>query len=497
MIDFQTCLDQTKEIGFINSVNNTVISVSGLPHAKPNEIVLLETGDKGYILTLHRELCDVLLFTTNNIKVGIRVVRTNEVLSIPVSDQLLGKTINPFGKCMDPSVLLSEENSFNLIIDNQPLGIGDRKRITQTFETGVAIVDLILPLGQGQRELIIGDKKTGKTVFLQQIMLNQARKGTICIYVAIGKKQLSIKKIEEFMRNQKIVDNCVIVASTAEDAPGVIHMSPYAGMTIAEYFRKQGKNTLVIFDDLTTHAKYYRQVSLLIKRFPGRNAYPGDIFYVHARLLERAGNYLVNQNDGKTTECSITCFPVAETVQGDISGYIQTNLMSITDGHLYFDIDLFSKGRRPPVHPFLSVTRVGKQTQNLLRQTLNREILSFMSMYETMQKFTHFGTEISENIASILATGDRINYFFDHISFRVIPTDLQIFLFSLLWIDVWHDKGLEVMKQDMAKIIDSYNSDSSLRDEIKAMLDKCDSFNNLLGEIRGKPEEFYKKLNLT
>ncbi len=381
-------------------------------------------------------------------------------------------------------------------IDIRPPGIGDRQKINKTFETGVALVDLILPLGKGQRELIIGDRKTGKTNFILQTMLTQARQGVICIYVAIGKKQQAIRKTDDFLKNHGISDMSVIVGTSANDSPGVIYLAPYTGMRIAEYFKEQGRDTVVIFDDLTTHARYYRQISLLIKRFPGRNSYPADIFYAHARLLERAGNFIVKKADGTEAENSITCLPIAETVQGDLSGYIQTNVMSITDGHLYFDIDLFTKGRRPPIHPFLSVTRIGRQTQSSLRQTLNREILSFLSMYEKMQNFTHFGAEVSTSVAATLATGNKITAFFDQIGEDVIPLDLQIFLFSLLWVDVWREKDIPVMKEDMNRIIKVYNENKDLQAEVKQMIEASDTFNKMLAGIRGKPDTFYKKLGL-
>jgi F-type H+/Na+-transporting ATPase subunit alpha len=490
MKTFNEYLAESGEIGFIEAVNYTVVSVSGLPNAKPLEIIMLETGDIGYLLGLHKDYADVLMFSKNTVKTGTKVTRTNRTLSITASMNLLGKTIDPFGKPLDERIDVGLVNAVDLPIDVRPPGINSRKRISKTLETGVAIVDLILPLGKGQRELIIGDRKTGKTNFLLQTMLTQARQGVVCIYVAIGKKQLSYKKIEEYLRANNIMDQCIIVATAAEEAPGSIFMSPYSGMTLAEYFREQGKDVLVIFDDLTTHARYYRQISLLMKRFPGRNSYPADIFYAHSRLLERAGNFIMESGQ----ERAISCLPVAETVQGDLSGYIQTNLMSITDGHLYFDIDLFEKGRRPPVHPFLSVTRIGRQTQDSLRQTLSREIISFLSLYEKMQNFTHFGAEISETVSATLSTGTKITAFFDYISSNSIPLYLQIFLFSLLWIDIWREKSIEVMKEDIERITVFYNKDEAIRKEVSSLLEGRESFNQLLGEIRGKPDEFYKKL---
>ena len=495
MKSFQEHLEFTNEVGFVEAVNNSVISVSGLPKAMPQELIMLETGEMGYILNLHKDLCDVLLFEKIPIKTGIKVARIDKTLSIALSPELLGKSIDPFGKPLDKSIDLQLNNAVERIVDISPIGIGSRNRISTTLETGVALVDLILPLGKGQRELIVGDRKTGKTNFLLQSMVMQARLSAVCIYVAIGKKQSNYKAIEEYMKSQGIYDNCVLVASSAEDTAAKIFLSPYSGMTIAEYFLSLGKDVFIILDDLTTHAKYYRQISLLVKRFPGRNSYPADIFYAHSRLLERAGNFKI-QTDSGISERSITCFPVADTLQGDLSGYIQTNLMSMTDGHLYFDIDLYGKGRRPPIHPFLSVTRIGRQTQDSLRQTLSREIFSFLSLHEKMQNFSHFGAEVSGTVADTLKTGMKITAFFDYLSQKVLRLELQIFLFTLLWVDVWREKTIDDMKKDMDRIMDLYSKDETLQGEVKLMIKSSDSFNKLLGSVRGKPDEFYKHLGL-
>ncbi len=497
MKSFNEYLEKSNEVGFVEAVNNTVISVSGLPSAKPQEIVILETGEKGLILNLHSDLCDVLLFSKNYIKTGTKVTRTKNALSLEAGPHLLGKVIDPFGKPINSEGFAQELTGIDTVslpVDTSPPGIELRTRIEETFQTGVASVDLILPLGKGQRELVVGDRKTGKSIFLLSSMLMQARLGAVCIYVAVGKKQLSYKMTEEYLKANGVMEQCIIVASSSEEAPVNIFLAPYVGMTLAEYFRDLGREAFIIFDDLTTHAKYYRQISLLTKRFPGRNSYPADIFYAHSRLLERAGNFKVQTSDGVDKNVSITCFPVAETVQGDLTGYIQTNLMSITDGHLYFDIDLFGKGRRPPIHPFLSVTRTGRQTQDALRQSLSREIFSFLSLYDKMQNFTHFGAEVSETIAATLRTGTKITAFFDYVSSLGVVIDLQVFLFSLLWVDLWKDKSADVMKSDMARIISTYNTDEALRKEVEDMVKNCDSFNKLLGQIRGKPEGFYKKI---
>lgn len=490
-MDFQKSLDETKEIGFVEEVSDAVAYVRGLPNSKPYELVYFESGEVGYVLSLGKEYIEVLLLSKHPMPAGTKVTRSNHTLEVSVGDHLLGKTINTFGREITGELMLTKKPSVRRGIERVPEGISARSRIDATLETGVAMVDLIVPLGKGQRELIIGDRKSGKTNFLLQTMYTQAKNGTICLYVAIGKKQLSIKKVEEFAQTYGIASNCIIVASTAEDPAGVIYLTPYTGMTIAEYFKDSGRDVLIILDDLTTHARFARQIGLLIKRFPGRNSYPADIFYSHARLLERAGKY----TQGDTTR-AITCLPVAETVQGDLSGFIQTNLMSMTDGHLYFDSDLFAKGRRPAIHPFLSVTRVGRQTQSRLRQTLNREILSFLSMHEKMQNFTHFGAEVSVTIANTLKMGEKIFGFFEQLSYAVLPINLQIFLFSLVWVDTWRERGISDMKADMQRISKLYESDSAFRDEISALIEKSDSFNKFLGELRGKPAEFYKKLGV-
>lgn len=491
MKNFQEYLTEIGEIGYVEEITHAVAYVSGLPTASPHELVIFETGDIGYILSLREDMLEVLLFSREAIKEGTRVTRTKEFLQVHAGMHLLGKSINPFGKALDPGQIWQEKDIVLMDIDRPPDGISSRKRISSTFETGVGLVDLVLPLGKGQRQLVIGDRKTGKTNFLLQTILTQARRGAVCIYVGIGKKRLAIKKVEEFMRQEKITEQCIIVASTAQDPSGVIYLTPYTGMTIAEYFKEQGKDVLIILDDLTTHARYYREISLLIRRFPGRNSYPADIFYSHARLLERAGNFIHTNG-----EQSITCLAVAETVQGDLSGFIQTNLMSMTDGHLYFDSDLFAKGRRPAIHPFLSVTRVGRQTQSALRQTLNREILSFLSLFERMQNFTHFGAEVSDTVANTTKMGEKVMAFFEQLSYTVRSIDLQMLLFSLMWVDTWRDKPIDTMKGDMGKIADVYLQDQALQQEVHALMEKCDSFNKLLGEIRGKSDDFYKKLGL-
>ena len=375
MKDLNYYLDSVQEIGYVEKTTNAIIHASGLPNAKPGEIVVFENGELGQILGLTQDLIEILIFSVTPPRTGDKVARTNQFLEIPVGTELLGNVISPLGYSLENLKNIKKPKESMQIYSN-PEGILKRKTITRQLETGVSIVDLVLPIGYGQRELVIGDRKTGKTNFLLQTVITQAKKGNICVYAAIGKKMIDIKALKEFFAKNNILKNVVIVASGSEHAPGITYIVPYSAMTIAEYFRDSGKDVLLILDDLSVHAKFYREISLLGKRFPGRNSYPGDIFFRHAALLERGGNFITEKG-----ERAITCLPVVETAQGDLSGYIQTNLMSMTDGHLYFDSDMFTKGQRPAINPFLSVTRVGRQTQTPVQRQINREVLNFLTLF--------------------------------------------------------------------------------------------------------------------
>jgi F-type H+/Na+-transporting ATPase subunit alpha len=321
-----------------------------------------------------------------------------------------------------------------------------------------------------------------------QTVLFQARQGTLCIYAGIGKKKLEIKRVEEFFQKEGILQNTIIVASSSHDPVGVIYITPYTAMALAEYFKDQGRDVLVIMDDLTSHAKFYREISLLGKRFPGRNSYPGDIFYTHARLLERAGNFKT-----KTGENSITCLPVVETTQGDLSGYIQTNLMSMTDGHIYFDMDLFIKGRRPAINTFLSVTRVGRQTQTDLDRSISRELTSFLTLYDKMQNFVHFGAEMTTSVKETIKQGEHVLDFFTVTSEQAIPHDLQMILFGVLWQGYWKEKGITEMRTEIETLLKRYTSDEPFRQRIAGMVQKSTTFNGLLNDIRQQIDLFTAK----
>ncbi len=475
---FNDCLNKLKEIGFVEKVVPPIAYIKGLPSVKVWEVVFFESGYLGVVTALIDEWVEVLVFSNDAIELGSQVSRSGEILDIPVGEGLLGQIINPLGFPLNEKQVISGITE-RRTIDNTPLGLEYREVITQPLETGVSMVDFLIPLGMGQRELVIGDRNIGKTTFVLQTILSQVRKGTVCIYAAIGKKKGAIKTVEEFMNKYDIRNQSVIVASSASDPIGHVYMTPYAAMTIAEYFRDKGINVLLILDDLTEHAKYYRELSLLSRKFPGRDAYPGDIFYAHARLLERSGNFKIG--NGKTA--SITCLTVAETIGGDMSGYIQTNLMSITDGHIFFDPDLYKKGKRPAINNFLSVTRVGRQTQSGVRWGINRELSSFLMLHSKTERFVHFGAEVNEGIKSTLSMGERIGYFFDQSMGQIIDLDVQILVFGLIWTGLLKDESEAKIQFYLSRAQGMYSSNESFRDKIIKMVSSSQDLNQLLGKI--------------
>jgi F-type H+-transporting ATPase subunit alpha len=498
MRDFQLYLDKTQEVGYVEQTFQTLAYVKGLPGAMTYEVVVFETGEVGLILSLSPEYVEIIILSKTKVHVGTKVVRTGNQLTIGISGNILGSTVDSLGIPIGKSALFSKDISIQpdakkdaalgreyRPIDITPPGIDVRKNISRPFETGVTMVDLVVPLGCGQRELVIGDRKTGKTGFLLQNVLTQARHGVVCVYGAIAKKRLDIKLIQEFFEKNNIMGNCVLVATSSSDPSGLVFLTPYTAMTIAEYFRDLGRDTLVILDDMTAHAKYYREITLLAKRFPGRSSYPGDIFYVHARLMERAGNFLV-KTDSKSEikEVSITCLPVAELVLSDLSGFIQTNLMAMTDGHIYFDIDLFNQGRRPPVNPFLSVTRVGRQAQTPLLRDLSRQLTSFLLHLEDLRQFMHFGAELSEKTRRELSMGDRLTAFFDQSTDTIVPMNINVIILSCLWGGYFRDYETTQMKRDLEFIVSNYQKDEKYKQKIDNLVRNINTFTELVDFVK-------------
>lgn len=487
---YQQSLEKMGETGYVTIVTPPLVRITGLPSVKYDEIVYFETGEMGVVTSLDEESCEVLLFAREAVCVGCQVSRSGEALHIPVGDAYIGKAVDALGRSTSSDVYMPKTNDTRRIERTVP-GIDRREKITQSFETGVTVVDLMVPLGKGQRELVLGDRQTGKTEFLLQTLLTQAKQGMLCIYTNVGKKRSDIRRVEKFVKDNDISANVITMSSNSTDPLAMIYITPYSAMTLAEYFVESGRDVLLILDDLSTHAKFYREIALIGKRFPGRSSYPGDIFYSHSRLLERAGNFMT-----KAGSRSITCLAVAETVESDISGYIQTNLMSITDGHLYFDHELFEQGRRPAVNYFLSVTRVGRQTQNKIRWGINRELSSFLTLYDKTQRFIHFGAEVNEGIRATLGMGSRLLSFFDQPMGTSVDQRLQIVLFCLIWAGSVSFEGSAKIKYMRDRGKEQYLNNAAFKSIVDRLLVESDDFNVLLGKISATSKDLLKYLDL-
>lgn len=437
MNEFKNYLTSTKEYGIVTEIHHSLVVGTGLPGARPKEKVVFETGGIGEIFALEKDRFSALVFADEPLTIGTRVARTNAFLSVPVGDGLLGAIIDPLGTALAREGKIRRLGA-DRAVDCPVKGLTARAKITRPFLTGVGVVDLLIPLGKGQRELVIGDRKTGKTSFLLSVVKNQAREGTVIVYALIGKKQSEIKKVEEFLQAEKI-ETAVVVAGPAASSPGLICLTPFTAMTIGEYFCDQGRDVLVILDDLSTHARFYREFSLLGRSFPGRDSYPGDIFYVQAKLLERAGNFKF-----KTTEAALTCLPVAETIDSDLTGYIPTNLMGMTDGHIFFDSNVYAKGRRPAINIALSVTRVGRQTQSGLEREINRKLTAFLANLERVADYSHFGAELTEEVKETLVKGEWLYAFFDQHYQVAVPQPVVLLLFTLIWLGALKEWKLTV-----------------------------------------------------
>ena len=479
MFDFKYYLENNGEFGVVQEIKHPIVTLSGLPNAKPTEVVITETGVMGQVFSVERDSIKILVFSKLPLNVGQRVARTDLYLAVHVGEELIGHVINPLGKTMFTGDVFEKPKDIREL-EQDVKKIYERARITKPLATGVTVVDLMVPLGKGQRELVIGDRKTGKTAFLNTIIKSQIDEGSLVVYCAIGKKKGEIKRMVEYFTKQGLLKNMIMVATDSQESASLIYLTPFTAMTIAEYFRDKGKDVLVLYDDLTTHAKFYREMSLLGDRFPGRDSYPGDIFYTHAKLLERAGNVKFGA-DGAS---AITCLALVETIEADLTGYIQTNLMGITDGHIFFDSNAFYNGRRPAINIAISVTRVGKQTQTKLKKEINGMLSSFLAKYEKIQNFSHFGSELSPEIVQMLKKGEKLYEFFDQHYDMALPGSVQLIILALVWLGIFdHEEPGTIDKYKLA-LITAYKNEKTR--EVLKQLTQADTFEALLQKIRSK-----------
>lgn len=388
-----------REIGHVIWVGDGIATVYGIDQAMYGEIVVFENGVKGMVQDVRRNEIGVILFGHDTgIKEGTKVTRTKKKAGIPVGDKFVGRIINALGAPIDGEGDIEEDDYRP--IENEAPGIVDRKSVSVPMETGILSIDSMFPIGRGQRELIIGDRQTGKTSIATDAMINQKGKDVICIYVAIGQKASTIAKIVSTLKKHGAMDYSIIVAATASDPAPLQYIAPYAGTAMAEYFMYQGKDVLIVYDDLSKHAVAYRALSLLLERSPGREAYPGDVFYLHSRLLERSSRLSDKLGGG-----SITALPIIETQAGDVSAYIPTNVISITDGQIFLESNLFFSGMRPAVNVGLSVSRVGGAAQTKAMKKAAGSIRIDLAQYREMEVFTQFSSDLDDDTKEQLQYG--------------------------------------------------------------------------------------------
>ena len=391
-------ISKDSEVGTVVTVGDGIATIYGIDHAMYGEIVTFENGLKGMVQDIQKDEIGCILFGSDTgIKEGTKVARTKKKAGIPVGDKFIGRVINALGAPIDGAGEIEADDYRP--IENEAPGIIDRKSVSVPMETGILSIDSMFPIGRGQRELIIGDRQTGKTSIATDTILNQNGNGVICIYVAIGQKASTISKVVNTFKTSGAMDHTIVLASTASDCAPLQYIAPYAGTALAEYFMYKGKDVLIVYDDLSKHAVAYRALSLLLGRSPGREAYPGDVFYLHSRLLERSSRLSEKKGGG-----SITALPIIETQAGDVSAYIPTNVISITDGQIFLESSLFFSGMRPAVNVGLSVSRVGGDAQTKAMKKAAGSLRIDLAQYREMEVFTQFSSDLDD------ATKEQLEY---------------------------------------------------------------------------------------
>lgn len=399
--NFQTRL-QVDEVGTVLTVGDGIARVFGLKNVMSGELVEFATGTKGMVLNLETNNVGIaVLGDDTGIKEGTTVKRTEKVVSVPVGDALLGRVVNAIGEPIDGLGEIKSDKT--RAVEIKAVGILGRKSVHEPMQTGLKAIDSMIPIGRGQRELIIGDRKTGKTAIAIDTIINQKGKDVVCIYVAVGQKQSTVRQVQQKLKDAGALDYTIIVSATASMTAPLQFLAPYTGATMGEYYRDSGKHALIVYDDLTKQAQAYRQMSLLLRRPPGREAFPGDVFYLHSRLLERAAKLSDDLGAG-----SMTALPVIETQEGDVSAYIPTNVISITDGQIYLESDLFNSGIRPAVNVGLSVSRVGGSAQIKAMKKVAGTLRLDLAQYRELAAFAAFGSDLDEATKRQLNRGERL-----------------------------------------------------------------------------------------
>jgi F-type H+-transporting ATPase subunit alpha len=410
------------ETGKVIQVGDGIAQVHGLTKVMASEMLIFPGNVMGMALNLEETNVGCILFgETREIREGDIVKRTGKILQIPIGEGLLGRVVNPLGIPIDGKGDITAEQ--NNPIERKALGVIQRQPVKEALQTGIKAIDSMIPIGRGQRELIIGDRQTGKTAIAIDTIINQRDSDVYCIYVAIGQKKSAVAKIVKKLQENKAMDYTIIVSTSASDPASLNYIAPYAGCTIGEYFRDQGKHALIVYDDLSKHAVAYREISLLLRRPPGREAFPGDVFYLHSRLLERASKLSDEEGGG-----SLTALPIIETQAEDISAYIPTNVISITDGQIYLSSKLFHSGQRPAINAGLSVSRVGGSAQTKAMKAVVKQLRLDLAQYTELQAFAKFGSDLDKATLAQLRRGERLREILKQGQYQPLDVAKQVFI---------------------------------------------------------------------
>lgn len=484
------------EIGFIKKIKNFLVTIEGLPSCKVSDLVEFESGAVGYVSSLRENEVDILMLTKeSSVLPGHSVKPVGKELSIPVGDFLIGRTISPLGAPVDGGNPFPKNTSI-LPLESVAPSIDQRAFIDRQFDTGVTLVDTLLPLGKGQRELVIGDARSGKTGFVIDVIVNQKHTGVVCVYGCLGKPMTEIRNLVDIFKKNGALDYTVIVASFSSDPAPSIFLTPQTAISVAQYFQSKGKDVLLVLDDMGSHAKIYREISLLSERPPGREAYPGDIFYQHAHLLERAGSF-----DKKAGGGSITALPLIELDLNDFTSYVPTNLMSMTDGHLLFRSAIYSQGRRPAADIFLSVSRVGQQTQNRIQNELAFRIKQLLSQAEQLTTVSSFSVELPLATQITLRQKAAFDELLKQSALSWISKDIQTVMLALpftkwgmekdgaFYVEAKKDLLIALEKNDkLSGIVKTCLKTESLSELIKKLDDQIVELNKITVKNKDVPE---------
>ena len=478
--DFEP-IPRDEEVGTVLTVGDGIATISGLEDAEYGEILLFECGIKGMILDLKEDEIGCVIFgDESEITEGSMVRRTKKVAGIPVGEAFMGRVINALGEPVDGKGAIAQEDYYP--IENPAPGIIDRQPVNRPMETGLLSIDSMFPIGRGQRELIIGDRQTGKTAIALDTILNQKGKGVVCIYVAIGQKASSVAQLAENLRRHGAMDYTIIVNATASDSATLQYIAPYSGCAMGEFFMNHGKDVLIVYDDLSKHAVAYRTLSLLLERSPGREAYPGDVFYLHSRLLERSAHLSDALGGG-----SMTALPIVETQAGDVSAYIPTNIISITDGQIFLESDLFHSGQRPAVNVGLSVSRVGGAAQTKAMKKATGAIRLDLAQYREMEVFMQFSSDLDETTKKQLRYGQGLMRLLRQKQYNPYKQHEQVILLTAAMGHVFQDVPVDKIPQFARDMLDAAAA------EMPDLCEKIDRTGETSEEERKSLLEFAKR----